>query len=282
MKYSVVIPAYNEEQHILSTLNSLVGQTLLPIQVVVVNDSSTDNTAKLAKEFSRKYDFIHVINNQAEAKHLPGSKVINAFNTGFNEVQNNWDFIVKLDADLILPPDYFQRIAETFQSDKTIGMAGGMAYILKNDQWILESLTDDDHIRGAFKSYRKACFEQIGGLPAAMGWDTVDELLAKYHQWQVVVLPELKVKHLKPTGAVYNKAARYKQGEAFYRLGYGIWLTLIASIKLATKKRKLMLFADYINGFYRAKKAKIKPLVTDDQARFIRKYRWKRIKKKLF
>jgi len=106
--------------------------------------------------------------------------------------------------------------------------------------------------------------------------------LAKYHQWQVVVLPELKVKHLKPTGAVYNKAARYKQGEAFYRLGYGVWLTLIASIKLATKKRKLMLFADYINGFYRAKKAKIKPLVTDDQARFIRKYRWKRIRKKLF
>ena len=282
MKYSVVIPAYNEEQHILSTLKSLVGQTLLPIQVVVVNDSSTDNTAKLAKEFSRKYDFIQVINNQAEAKHLPGSKVINAFNTGFNEVQNNWDFIVKLDADLILPPDYFQRIAETFQSDKTIGMAGGMAYILKNDQWVLESLTDDDHIRGAFKSYRKACFEKIGGLPAAMGWDTVDELLAKYHQWQVVVLPELKVKHLKPTGAVYNKAARYKQGEAFYRLGYGVWLTLIASIKLATKKRKLMLFADYINGFYRAKKAKIKPLVTDDQARFIRKYRWKRIRKKLF
>lgn len=282
MKYSVVIPAYNEEQYILSTLNSLVGQTLLPIQVVVVNDSSTDNTAKLAKEFSRKYDFFQVINNQAEAKHLPGSKVINAFNTGLNEVQNNWDFIVKLDADLILPPDYFQRIAETFQSDETIGMAGGMAYILKNDQWILESLTDDDHIRGAFKSYRKACFEQIGGLPAAMGWDTVDELLAKYHQWQVVVLPELKVKHLKPTGAVYNKAARYKQGEAFYRLGYGIWLTLIASIKLATKKRKLMLFADYINGFYRAKKTKIRPLVTDDQARFIRKYRWKRIKKKLF
>ena len=282
MKYSVVIPAYNEEQHILSTLKSLVGQTLLPIQVVVVNDSSTDNTAKLAKEFSRKYDFIQVINNQAEAKHLPGSKVINAFNTGFNEVQNNWDFIVKLDADLILPPDYFQRIAETFQSDETIGMAGGMAYILKNDQWVLESLTDDDHIRGAFKSYRKACFEQIGGLPAAMGWDTVDELLAKYHQWQVVVLPELKVKHLKPTGAVYNKAARYKQGEAFYRLGYGVWLTLIASIKLATKKRKLMLFADYINGFYRAKKTKIKPLVTDDQARFIRKYRWKRIRKKLF
>ena len=48
----------------------------------------------------------------------------------------------------------------------------------------------------------------------------------------------LKVKHLKPTGANYNKTARYKQGEAFYTLGYGFWITAIASAKLAMMKKK--------------------------------------------
>jgi hypothetical protein len=45
----------------------------------------------------------------------------------------------------------------------------------KNGEWILENLTDKDHIRGALKHTEKK--QQIGGLKAQMGWDTVDELL---------------------------------------------------------------------------------------------------------
>jgi hypothetical protein len=77
-------------------------------------------------------------------------------------------------------------------------MAGGFAYIEKNGEWILENLTDKDHIRGAFKAYRKACFKQMGGLKAAMGWDTVDELLSTFYGWKVTD-DTLIVKHLKPT-----------------------------------------------------------------------------------
>jgi hypothetical protein len=54
----------------------------------------------------------------------------------------------------------------------------------------------------------------MGGLKAAMGWDTVDELLSTFYGWKVVTDDTLIVKHLKPTGANY-KTARYKQGEAF-------------------------------------------------------------------
>lgn len=51
---------------------------------------------------------------------------------------------------------------------------------------------------------------------------------------------------LKPTGANYNKTARYKQGEAFYTLGYGFWITAIASAKLAMMKKKtISLFGLY-------------------------------------
>jgi hypothetical protein len=161
-------------------------------------------------------------------------------------------------------------------------MVGGFAYIEKNGEWVLENLTDKDHIRGAFKAYRKECFQQIGGLKPAMGWDTVDELLCKFYDWKVVTDESLKVKHLKPTGANYNQAARYKQGEAFYSLGYGFFITCIASAKLALMKGKPLLFIDYINGFFKAKSAKKPLLVTPEQAKFIRKYRWKKIKEKIF
>lgn len=282
MNYYIVIPAHNEADQIALTLESLVNQTVLPAKVVVVNDNSTDETEFIVASFIEKHNWISVVNNTSEAKHLPGSKVILAFNKGLETLDQNYDIIVKADADLIFPKNYFETIIQHFQSDKAIGMAGGFCYIEKNGEWVLENLTDKDHIRGALKAYRKECFEQIGGLRTAMGWDTVDELLSRFYGWEIKTDESLQVKHLKPTGANYNKASRYKQGEAFYSLGYGFWITAIASLKLALRKRKPFLFIDYINGFWKAKSNKKPLLVTEEQASFIRNYRWKKMKEKLF
>lgn len=281
MKYYVVIPAYNEQDFIGATLNSIINQTHLPEKVVVVNDNSTDDTAKIVEEYSAKYAFITGVNKQSSAVHLPGSKVIRAFEAGFATLDQDFDVIVKLDADLILPDSYFEKIMGYFNADTQIGMVGGVALIEKDGQWIVEKLTDPDHIRGAFKAYRKETFKQIGGLKPAMGWDTVDELLCRYYNWTIKVDTQLQVKHLKPTGAVYDASARYKQGGAFYSLGYGLIITLIASGKLAMRKGKPLLFLDYIKGFFKAKAEGKPKLVTQEQEQFIRKYRWKKMKAKL-
>ena len=281
MKYYIVIPSYNEEAFIALTLKSLVSQTVLPSKIVVVNDNSTDKTAEIVLAFAKENPYISLVNKTSENIHLPGSKVIQAFQKGFETLDENYDFIVKLDADLIFPPNYFETITKHFQSDSKIGMVGGFCYIERSGNWILENLTDKDHIRGALKAYRKATFQQIGGLKPAMGWDTVDELLCKYYNWKVVTDESLHVKHLKPTGANYNKTARYKQGEAFYTLGYGFFITAIASAKLAMMKKKPLLFLDYIQGFWKAKLDK-KPLLVDlEQAKFIRKYRLQKMKEKI-
>jgi glycosyltransferase involved in cell wall biosynthesis len=282
MRYYIIIPTFNEEKFISLTLQSLVEQTVIPSKVVVVNDGSTDKTEEIVQSFVEKYLFISLVNTTSQAVHLPGSKVIQAFNKGLETIDDKYDFIVKADADLIFPPHYFETISNYFQSDNRIGMAGGFCYIEKNGEWTLENLTDKDHIRGAIKAYRKETFKQIGGLKPEMGWDTVDELLCKFYNWKVVTDNSLCVKHLKPTGANYNQAARFKQGEAFYRLGYGFLITAIASLKLALLKEKPFLFFDYIQGFWKAKSAKKPLLVTSEQAKFIRNYRWKKIKEKIF
>lgn len=282
MNFYIVIPTHNEEAFIALTLQSLIEQTVLPTKIVVVNDNSTDKTEEIVSTFTAKFPFIKLVNKTSDAIHLPGSKVIQAFQKGLETLDENYDIIVKVDADLIFPSNYFETIIKHFQSDNRIGMVGGFCYIEKNGEWVLENLTDKDHIRGALKAYRKETFKQISGLKAEMGWDTIDELLCKFYNWKVVTDGSLHVKHLKPTGANYNKTARYKQGEAFYSLGYGVIITAIASLKLALMKKKPLLFLDYIKGYWKAKSAKKSLLVTEEQAKFIRKYRWRKIKEKLF
>ncbi|WP_300570343.1 glycosyltransferase [Flavobacterium sp.] len=282
MNYYIIIPAHNEEKFIGLTLESLINQTVLPKNIMIVNDNSIDNTQSILDTFCFEHpELISSVSIKSEAVHLPGSKVIQAFNFGLNFIDQDFDIIVKADADLIFPSNYFETIIQHFKSDDQIGMVGGFAYIEKNGDWILENLTDKDHIRGAFKAYRAACFKQIGGLKPAMGWDTVDELLCKFYNWKVVTDATLKVKHLKPTGANYNQTARYKQGEAFYTLGYGFFITAIASAKLALMKKKPLLFIDYIKGFWKAKAGNKTMLVTPEQGRFVRNYRWKKMKEKL-
>ncbi len=282
MKIYIVIPAHNEAEFISSTLQSLVDQSYPAEKIVVVNDQSNDNTPQIIHEFASKYPSVSLISISSSEEHLPGSKVIRAFSEGYNTLDQNFDIICKFDADLIFPKNYLETLVEAFKKNPKTGMFGGFCSIQKGNSWTVENLTDKDHIRGAIKAYRKECFQDIQGLKPAMGWDTVDELLAQYHNWHIKTDATLLVKHLKPTGTTYNKASKYKQGEAFYSLRYGFLITLIASAKLAFLKRNFSLFLDYMSGYFQASSNNSSFLLTEEEGRFARKLRWNKMKEKLF
>ena len=279
MKISIVIPVYNESEYLNEVLASMVEQSLLPNQIVIVNDNSTDNTQEIIDSYTSKYPFITSIFNHSSPSHKPGSKIIAAFKIGYEQLEDNFDLIGKFDGDVILPNNYFEKISEIFSNYKKVGVAGGNLYIKKNNKWIFENISEKTKVRGPIKLYRKQCFQDMGGLKESMGWDTVDELLAQYHGWEIKTDESLRVKHLKPTGATYSKASKYKQGEAFKKMRYGFLLTLIATAKLAFKKHSLTFFFNTITGFLNAKNEFI---VTKEEGKFIRKLRWRNIKKKLF
>ncbi len=281
MNFYIIIPAHNEEDYIGETLESLVQQTLLPKALVVVNDNSSDNTQHIIEDYASKYGWISIVNSKSSDQHLPGSKIIHAFNKGLEKLDGDYNIICKFDADLIFPVNYIETISNHFKTNARLGMASGFCYIKKNGEWILENLTNKDHIRGALKAYRKECFNQIGHLKPSMGWDTVDELLAKYHGWDSLTDESLLVKHLKPTGKSYNKASKYLQGESMYKMRYGFWITLISALKLAYRKGSFQLFRDYMSGYFRAKSNNTEFLVSKKEGEFIRNLRWEGIKKKL-
>jgi glycosyltransferase involved in cell wall biosynthesis len=281
MRVYIVIPTYNEEAYLAQTLQSLVEQTITPNKIVIVNDNSTDNSQIIIDDFSSKYNYISSVTNISAAIHEPGSKVINAFNKGLEELDDNFDVVCKFDADLIFPKQYVQSIISIFKINPACGMAGGFCYILDKNDWKLENLTNKDHIRGALKAYKKECFKEIGGLKSTMGWDTIDELLAQYHGWKIETDPSLQVKHMKPTGASYHKSGTHKQGEAFYKMRYGFILSFIAIVKLGTRKKSFMFIVNTMKGYYKALRDGKAYSVSKEEGIFIRNLRWRGIKKKL-
>ncbi|WP_276390641.1 glycosyltransferase family 2 protein [Eudoraea chungangensis] len=283
MRYFIVICAHNEEEFLEQTLKSVLDQSILPQQAVVVNDNSVDNTEGIIDLFATESAVIHKINHNSTELHMPGSKVIDAFYAGLSVIPKEYDFIVKLDADIILPENYFEKIIELIRSNPKAGILGGFAYEADNHgSWVLNHPMNKDHVRGAFKAYTKNCFTAIGGLKKAMGWDTVDELLARYHGFTVITDASLKIKHLRPLGSSYSKKARYLQGKAMYRMRYGFVLTALSSLKMAFARKKVALFMDSISGYFMASKDKTSFLVDSDEGAYIRKYRWNSIRNKLF
>jgi glycosyltransferase involved in cell wall biosynthesis len=282
LNYYVIIPAHNEQEFISFTLESIILQSLPPNKVVVVNDNSTDNTEKIITEFAETVPYIEILNTTSSSTHMPGSKVIEAFNKGLATLDTDFDFIVKLDADIVLPVNYFETISRIFNESPKIGIVGGFAY--EQDEkgaWKLNHPMDKKHVRGAFKAYSKSCFEAIGGLKNAMGWDTVDELLAQFHGYLVYTEEGLHVKHLRPTGKAYNKKARMLQGKAMYTMRYGFWITLIASLKMAIKTKRTVAFVDNLIGYIESFKKKEAFVVSKEEGKFIRQLRWKNIKSKI-
>lgn len=282
MRYYIIICAHNEEAFIAKTLNSVIEQSIRPQKVIVVNDHSSDATEKIIDVFAGKWNFIQKKNHHSSEAHMPGAKVVDAFYAGMELLDGAYDFIVKLDADLILPSHYFERIIELIRHNSSAGILGGFAYEKdQNGKWLLNHPMNKDHVRGAFKTYTNSCFKAIGGLRKAMGWDTVDELLARYYGYTIITDSNLQVKHLRPLGSSYPKKARHLQGKAMYSMRYGLLLTILSALKMSLARKKASLLIDSLSGYFIAAKDKIPYLVTEKEGEFIRKFRWESIKKKL-
>jgi len=262
-------------------IESLASQTVLPTKAVIVDDNSTDKTFDIAEKHAQGHEWLSVVRHDSSNEHIPGSKVINAFNQGKESLDADYDIICKFDADIILPKNYLEELIALFESDSHIGIAGGLMYIEKNNAWVYEPIASKEHVRGPIKAYRKQCFKEIGGLKSSIGWDTADVLLAQFHGWKVRTDKNLHVKHLKPTGKTYTIKSKYLQGEALYKLRYGFTLTLLTALKSAFNKKSLSYFFNTISGYNKARNSKIAQLVNLEEGKFIRHLRWKGVKKSL-
>ena len=61
---SIIVPAYNAEQYIGQCMDSLVAQTLREIEIITINDGSTDKTGEILEKYAEKYENIKVYNQE--------------------------------------------------------------------------------------------------------------------------------------------------------------------------------------------------------------------------
>jgi len=95
---STIIPVFNRQKMLLDSVESVLAQSYRPIEIIIVDDGSTDESLKVAKSFERKHSFIKVIS-------IENSGVGIARETGRQHIQG--EFIQYLDSDDILDKDKF-------------------------------------------------------------------------------------------------------------------------------------------------------------------------------
>ncbi len=117
MKVTALIPAYNEERNILRSVVSLLRQTRLPDEIIVINDGSTDRTGKLASLLAQLSDRVTVISLSENT----GNKAL-ALEAGLEYVSG--DVVVTIDADSELDSSYIELVTKRM-IDPSVGAVCG-------------------------------------------------------------------------------------------------------------------------------------------------------------
>ena len=103
MLYSVIIPVHNEKEFIRKMVKSLLIQTIKPIEIVIIDDNSTDGTNLIIRELVKHNKLIKSYKYSSSDSHRPGAKVVNAFLFGLEKLKEKYEVIAKLDSDILLP-----------------------------------------------------------------------------------------------------------------------------------------------------------------------------------
>jgi biofilm PGA synthesis N-glycosyltransferase PgaC len=221
VKYVVITPVRDEEAFIPATIESMIRQTILPQEWIIVDDGSKDNTGTIVEDYASRYPWIRVVHRKDRGFRKSGGGIVDAFNDGYRALTcSNWEFVAKFDGDLTFEPDYFETCFEEFERDPKLGVGGGViCYIIDGVKEV--EAAPAFHVRGATKIYRKACWAGIGGFWPAPGWDTMDEVKANSLGWSTRSFPDLHLVHHRPTGTLDGLwGGLVKYGRANYICGY--------------------------------------------------------------
>jgi glycosyltransferase involved in cell wall biosynthesis len=213
MKISVIIPAYNAEKYISTSITSCLKQSYLPHEIIVVDDASTDGTVGVAESFPPPVRVIRLPEN---------SGVSIARNRGVAASSGDW--IAFLDAD-----DWF--LSGKLERQRSCAVENNQAILIYSGFKIL--LLDGSECDGRFVAprelwpmlryrnpiltsavlMRRDVFDSVQGfdrsLRTAQDWDLWLKIVARYPVDRFAAVPEVLVKYRKVAGSLSSSAMRY-------------------------------------------------------------------------
>lgn len=168
---SVLVPAYNEEKTLENCINSLILQTYVNYEIIIINDGSTDYTRKIAENLSMKYEILQVINKSNGGK-------AEALNQGIKKARG--EIVICVDADSIFLKNTIEKLVFPFY-DKNVGAVCGnikvanrqtgigknqsLEYIscLQLDRRFFSTIGCIQVVPGAIGAFRNNVLKEVGG-----------------------------------------------------------------------------------------------------------------------
>jgi len=213
---SVVIPTYNYGRYLREAIDSVLAQTYAPLEVIVVDDGSTDDTPEVLASYG---DRIHAIRQQ-------NGGVGSARNAGVAAARG--EYIAFLDSDDIWLPEKLAKEIALFESDPELGLvhcgierfdqSGPLSVSLSGmEGWIAPDLLrlDSEVIvaAGSTPMLPRRVIEEIGGfdtrLPPSEDWDFCYRVCSRY---RVGFVPEVLVRYREHGGGIHLNIARMERG----------------------------------------------------------------------
>lgn len=115
LKISIVIPAYNEQDHIAACLEAISRLKVKPFEVIVIDNGSTDYTGRIA----RRFPFVRVVRENRRG-------LVHARDRGFDEARG--DIIGRIDTDTLLPADWTEKLVAIFSDQSVKAVSGGLHF----------------------------------------------------------------------------------------------------------------------------------------------------------
>ncbi|MDA4127206.1 MAG: glycosyltransferase family 2 protein [Thaumarchaeota archaeon] len=225
----VVVAVRNEEKSIGRVLHALDEQSLRPVELVVVNDGSTDQTLAVLKMNSEEVHFkTTVVTLPFHSKSLVGRpELARVFNSGLTVLRERsppLDYVMILGGDHVLPPYYVERIIERMEEDERLAVASG---------WITNEPFWENAPRGSSMVVRAEFWERAGKMlyPVTYGWESWVYLKAMQMGYHTRSFKDIPTSISRRTNL--TKGVLY--GRAMYALGYD-WIYAVGRSFLVARK----------------------------------------------
>ena len=265
LTYAAITPARDERENLPRVFASLAAQTVTPAAWIVVDNGSSDETPAYIQELGREHPWVHLVRSEPGDRYTrTGRPYIVAFHAGVSALESEPDMLVKLDADVSMEPEYFERLLEAFQRDPTLGITSGACWELTGGEWRERPILED-HVWGPTRCYRWPELQVVLPLEENLGYAQVDEAKARLAGWRTGTQHDLPFRHHRPEGS--GDGSRYKawfsEGEAAYFVGYRPTFLLA---RTAYRMRSELSAAGIVLGYVSAARQR-PPRVTDEQVR---------------
>ncbi len=255
MRLALVVVFLNEEDLLGTLLGSIAAQTRPPDQLLLVDDGSTDRSATLAAGFAEANPYARLLRRPAQAARrdrLVSASVWTSFQWAVDQLVGPCDVVAKIDADLQLIPHLLADVEARFVADEAQGLTGPYLSEPRSDGPPLRLRSRPEHVAGAVKFYRRACYDDVYPLPPLLNLDIMDEVKARGVGWRVASFEAQggDPLHLRPMGGHDGRLRALRRwGEGDYVSGTHPLLLAYVGIQRMGQAPYLVGSLNYLGGW---------------------------------